>query len=120
MPEPTPVPTRRPLRLTPYDYGSVGAYFVTVCVEGRACLFGDVVDDAVRLTDAGRMVDAVWRENANYWPGYEADAFVVMPNHIHGVLLRFDEGSSVTLPNVLQRFKRLTTLGYIEKMQHHA
>ena len=97
-----------------YDYGSIGAYFVTVCAEGRACLFGEVVADAVRLTDAGRMVDAVWRENSSYWPAYETDAFVVMPNHVHGVLFRLDLGCALALPDVMHRFKSLTTRRYIE------
>ena len=50
---------RRSIRLKGYDYSRRGAYFVTVCAQNRACLFGSIVDDAVCLSDAGRMVQAV-------------------------------------------------------------
>jgi len=50
-------PKRRSLRLQSYDYGQAGAYFVTICAQGKARLFGDVVDGGVQLSDAGRMVE---------------------------------------------------------------
>ncbi|MCL5279874.1 MAG: transposase [Planctomycetes bacterium] len=78
---------RRSIRLVDYDYAQAGAYFVTVCAEDHTCLFGDVVGNEMRLNDAGRMVEAVWDELPGHYPGVETDAFVVMPNHIHAILL---------------------------------
>jgi REP element-mobilizing transposase RayT len=78
---------RRSIRLRDYDYAQAGAYFVTVCGEGHTCLLGDIIDDEMRLNDAGRMVQAVWDELSDHYPGVETDAFVVMPNHIHAIIV---------------------------------
>lgn len=78
---------RRSIRLRGYDYAQAGAYFVTLCTQDRACLFGDVVDGAMRLTDAGAIVDDVWRAIPDHFPGVRVDEYVIMPNHVHGVLV---------------------------------
>ena len=78
---------RRSLRLKGYDYARAGAYFVTVVVQGRPLLFGDVVDGEMRLNDAGKMAQRVWEEMPGRFPTIDTDAFVVMPNHIHGIIV---------------------------------
>jgi len=78
---------RRSLRLKGYDYGVAGAYFVTICTQDRACLFGDVAAGAMRLNDAGQMVATLWDGIAARFSGVEIDQFVVMPNHLHGILV---------------------------------
>ena len=78
---------RRSLRLRGYDYTQAGAYFVTIVIQDRACLFGDVVDGHMRLNDAGRMVAAEWDALCARFMNIGQDAFVVMPNHIHGVIV---------------------------------
>jgi REP element-mobilizing transposase RayT len=82
---------RRSIRLRGYDYTLAGAYFVTLVTQDRAALFGDVVDGIMRLNDAGRMVQAVWDEIPLFYPGVDVDAFVVMPNHIHGIIVLSDD-----------------------------
>jgi REP element-mobilizing transposase RayT len=77
---------RRSLRLKGYDYAQAGAYFVTVCTQDRACLFGDIVDGEMRVNEAGRMVQTVWDELPVHYAGVGIDAYVIMPNHIHGVI----------------------------------
>ena len=77
---------RRSIRLRGYNYTQAGSYFITICTQDRACLFGEVVSGDVRLNDAGRMIHAVWDELPNHYPGVITDAFVVMPNHIHGII----------------------------------
>lgn len=78
---------RRSLRLKGYDYSQAGAYFITVCVEDRACLFGDVVDGQMHLNDAGRTVMEEWNALPVRFPSVELDVFGVMPNHIHGIIV---------------------------------
>jgi REP element-mobilizing transposase RayT len=78
---------RRSIRLQNYDYSQPGAYFVTICVQDRACLFGDVVDGEMRLNDVGVMVQTVWDEIPANYPGVDIDAFVIMPNHFHGIVV---------------------------------
>ena len=78
---------RRSIRLHGYDYAQPGAYFVTICVQNRECLFGDVVDGVMRLNQAGQMVHMVWKELSAFYPGTEVDAYIIMPNHIHGIIV---------------------------------
>jgi REP element-mobilizing transposase RayT len=78
---------RRTIHLKGYDYAQPSAYFVTICTQDRACLFGEVVDGQVRLNDAGRMVQRWWDELNRKFPHIRTDAFVVMPNHIHGIVV---------------------------------
>jgi REP element-mobilizing transposase RayT len=78
---------RRSIRLQGYDYAQTGAYFVTICTRNRECLFGKVVDGEMVLNDAGRLVQAVWDGLAGRFPTVESDQFVVMPNHLHGILV---------------------------------
>jgi len=78
---------RRSIRLKGYDYSQAGVYFVTIVTQGRACVFGDIVDREIRLNAAGHMVKTVWKEMPAFYPGVGIDAFVVMPNHIHGIIM---------------------------------
>jgi REP element-mobilizing transposase RayT len=86
---------RRSIRLKGYDYRQPGAYFVTICAQGRACLFGEVVDGEMRLNDAGRMVERWWGELNRKFPHIRTDAFVVMPNHIHGIIVMEPVGADL-------------------------
>ena len=78
---------RRSIRLKGYDYSCVGTYFVTICTWQRECLFGEVVDTRVQLNDVGRKAQQCWEEIPVRFPSVTLDDFVVMPNHIHGILL---------------------------------
>lgn len=78
---------RGSIRLKGYDDAQTGAYFITVCTQDRAYLFGDVLDREMRLNDAGRMVVAEWKMLPQRFPNVVLDAFVVMPNHVHGVII---------------------------------
>ena len=108
---------RRPLRLRGYDYALPGMYFVTLCVQGRRCLFGDVVNGTMEANDAGRMVRSTWDELPSAYPDVMTDASQVMPNHVHGVLVlghRLHGDQSLSLGDVVRRFKMLTTTRYID------
>ena len=78
---------RRSIRLPNYDYTQPRAYFVTVCTKNRKHLFGKIVDGAVVLNYAGGIVGQVWGELPKRFPNIELDAFVVMPNHFHGIII---------------------------------
>jgi len=122
---------RRSIRLPGYNYAQAGAYFVTVCAQNRECLFGEIVDGKMRLKDAGRMVGSVWEELPRHYAGIDIDAFVVMPNHVHGIIILRDHhvvgatprgcptsgqaqgpAPTMSLPDVVHRFKSLTTARY--------
>ncbi len=133
MEQETGIYGRRSIRLRGYDYTQVGAYFVTIAVRGRMALFGEVVDGAVCLNDAGEMACAAWQAMPLRFPFVEMDAFVVMPDHVHGIVVIRDGGtrapmkdaptpgradSNVTLVapalgDVVGAYKSLTTAAYI-------
>jgi len=82
---------RRSIRLKGYDYTQAGAYFVTICTQGRECLFGQVVEGKMRVNPFGEIVVWAWNDLPNHNPHVELDAFVVMPNHVHGIVLIVDD-----------------------------
>ena len=89
---------RRTVRLHDYDYSQSGAYFVTVCTEGRKALFGAFVQDGepfVELNAAGLQVRRCWTEIPQHFPSVSLDEFLVMPDHLHGILLLGGEGASL-------------------------
>jgi len=120
---------RRSIRLQGYDYAQNGAYFVTICVQHRECLFGEIVDDELRLNDAGRMVKRWWVELGNKFPSVEMDEFVVMPNHFHGIIVivgadlrvRPDSADLCVrpIPEIIQWFKTMTTNEYIRGVKQY-
>ena len=119
---------RRSIRLREYDYSSVGAYFVTMCVYGRECLFGGCADGDMRVNDAGRMVVGWWEKLSERFPQVALDEFVIMPNHFHGIVCITDSvgaapcGRPPLIPapcgcpplgDVMGWFKTMTTNAYI-------
>ncbi len=82
-----PRPDRRSTRLRSYDYSQAGSYFVTICAQNRECLFGNVTDGEMHLNAAGAIVQTVWDDLPNHYPNVELDRFVVMPNHVHGIIV---------------------------------
>lgn len=77
---------RRSIRLPEYDYAKPGAYFITICTHNRTCLFGAVIDGRMRLNPFGRVVADEWRRTERLRDNVALDAFVVMPNHVHGII----------------------------------
>jgi len=78
---------RRSLRLKDFDYRQGGAYFITVCTAGRASLFGKIRRGEMECNDYGRIVMGCWAEIPQHFPGVESDVFMVMPNHVHGIIM---------------------------------
>ena len=77
----------RPRRLGAYDYAQDGAYSLTICTKRQAQLFGTVTDGRMELNAAGRVVDEVWHGLPLHYPHVELDVFVVMPDHVHGIVV---------------------------------
>ncbi|MCP4350496.1 MAG: transposase [Desulfobacterales bacterium] len=74
-------------RLQSWDYGWNGAYFITICTKGGEHYFGEIVDDRMQLSHIGIIADVLWYEVKNHAKNVELDRFVVMPNHMHGILI---------------------------------
>ncbi len=82
----TPNYHRRSIRLKGYDYTQPGAYFVTLCTHERVHLFGHVVDGVMRLDELGEIARQCWLAIPDHFPHAQLDEFVVMPNHVHGII----------------------------------
>ncbi len=65
---------------------SACAYFVTICTHDRECLFGTVADEKIVLNDTGKIVESEWLQTAEIRANVSTDAYIVMPNHFHGIL----------------------------------
>jgi len=88
---------RRSIRLSQFDYSSPNAYFVTICSFRKECLFSDIVDGRVRLNETGAIIEDVWNQLPHRYPHIEIDSFVVMPNHVHGIIwIRNDDEYRMT------------------------
>lgn len=77
---------RRSIRLPGYDYSGEGLYFITICTYNRSCLLGEIKKGEMILNDAGWMVEEYWLEITGHYPNAVLYEFVVMPNHIHGII----------------------------------
>ena len=74
-------------RLKGYDYATEGYYFVTICSNDRVCCFGEIVNYEMRLSEVGKIVEKYWNEIPKHFENVILDEFVIMPNHIHGIIV---------------------------------
>jgi REP element-mobilizing transposase RayT len=78
---------RKSIRVKGYDYSQAGAYYVTIVTYQRDCLFGQIKNGEMHLNDFGKIADECWRAISEHFPFVELGAFVIMPNHVHGIIL---------------------------------
>jgi putative transposase len=93
---------RKRLRLKEYDYSQPGAYFVTICTKDRVQRFGEIVDGEMRANDMATVVQSCWNDLPNHYLNVELDAFVIMPNHVHGIVVILDNPVGATYASPLQ------------------
>jgi len=112
---------RRSIRLKGYDYSQEGVYYLTICAKDRECLFGEVVDGEMRLSDFGEIVKRHWLEIRNHFHHIIQDTFVVMPNHVHGVLVIFYDdgrGTACRAPTTISNRTVPQTCSWINTYYH--
>ena len=107
---------RKQLRLKHYDYKQNGLYFITICIQNRECLLGEI-NDQITVYEAGEMLKEIWKNMPLYYNGVHTHEFIVMPNHIHGIMEL--SSSELSLTTIIQRFKTLTTTKYINGVRHN-
>lgn len=86
---------RKYLRLKGYDYSQPGGYFITICTHKKECLFGDVKEEKVVLSSTGQVASEFWLAIPRHFKNVELDEFVVMPNHVHGIIVLIDQCGGV-------------------------
>jgi putative transposase len=125
---------RRSIRLKGYDYAQAGAYYITIACQNHESLFGKIVDGTVLHNDAGKMVESWWLELPHKFSSIEADEFIIMPDHFHGIIVINEHvraaplspgalgvrpggtqtpDSHTALPQIIQWFKTMATNAYI-------
>ncbi len=102
-------PNRKSIRLKGYDYTSPGAYFITICTSNHKYLFGDIIDDKMILNDVGDIVYSEWFKTETLRPDISLDAFVIMLNHVHGIIIK--NGVALTNSGTKQRAPTMTRHG---------
>jgi len=132
--KPRDLHNRRSIRLPEYDYSQAGAYFITICTHNRTCLFGEIIDGGMQLDQAGKMISQWWLELANKFPHVQIDESIIMPNHVHGIILITEPPSipvgaarcgrpgrphrgAPTIGDIIRWFKTMTTNEYIRKVK---
>lgn len=75
-------------RLESWDYSSPGYYFVTICVQNRDCHFGNVENGSMVLSDIGEIANKYWQEIPLHIPSAQLDEYIIMPNHVHGIIIQ--------------------------------
>ena len=125
MPRNTYGHSRRSIRLKGYDYSQTGAYFITICTHKGLCVLGDIRNGVVQLNDFGRIVEREWLRTDGLRENVVMDEYVVMPNHIHGIIVISNDGRgtlqraptvehfgrpvSNSIPTIVRLFKSTTT-----------
>jgi putative transposase len=112
MHNPIVLPHRKQLRLRGHDYAFPGAYFVTICSAGKRPVFGSISGESIVLSPAGEIVRSEWIALTERFARLVLDEFVIMPNHLHGVLAFVGEGLAppVSLFDVIGAFKSISTI----------
>jgi REP element-mobilizing transposase RayT len=126
---------RKSIRLKGYDYSQEGFYFITISVNYKLCLFGEIENGNMILNSAGKMVDEWYYELENKFKNIKCQEKIIMPNHFHCIIqivgadlcvcpnVNVDVNKGVhigtPLPSVIQWFKTMTTNSYIKGVNHN-
>ncbi len=116
---------RRSIRSKEYDYSQTGAYFITICAYNKECIFGEIIDGKMVLNELGKIAWNEWNKTALIRKNMKIDEYIVMPNHLHGVIIitddcrgtlqraptfeRFSKPVSNSMPTIIRLFKSTTT-----------
>lgn len=95
---------RKRQRLIGYDYSLPGYYYVTICTKDREHFFGEIQNGMMCLNDTGQIAYQCWIDIQKHFPHIELDAFIIMPNHVHGIIIQNNDVGNknfCSLPNEL-------------------
>jgi len=117
---------RKSIRLKEYDYSQPGEYFITICTHNHECLFGEIIKEEMRLNEFGKIAEKLCKEIPEHFMTAQLDEYVVMPNHIHGIIIlcehvgtrhavslqkheRFGNPTHSSIPTIIRSFKSAVT-----------
>jgi REP element-mobilizing transposase RayT len=94
-----------------YDYSSPGKYFITICTKNRKSYFGEVENGKLISSELGKIAEIFWREIPDHFPNIKLDEFIIMPDHIHGIIIiEAPNLGASTIGIIINQFKRICTI----------
>ena len=127
--------TRKLNRLKDYDYSVTGYYFITICSKNRKIIFGEYIEnpvgtalaavhckDNIKLSKLGQIIDNQWNDIPNQYNDIELDQYVIMPNHIHGILIiskRTGASPVPTISKIIGSFKSKSSVEYLQYIKNN-
>lgn len=114
MPYNKAIHKRQSIRLKEFDYSQEGQYFITICTQGHLPLFGEIKLEEMVANQIGIIVINQWFQLPDRFKGIQLDAFVVMPNHIHGIITILESLSGQTIGKMIGAYKSLAANDYIK------
>lgn len=112
-------PQRKTIRLQHYDYSQNGLYFITICIQDRLCLLGNIIENRIQLSPQGKMIEQQYFALTEKFSTIKCLDYAIMPNHIHFVI-QIDNNDSekpFSLFDIIQHFKSMTTTEYIKQVK---
>lgn len=112
------------IRLPNYDYSQEGEYFITICTQDRQHLFGEIVNNEMQLSEFGKIAQLCWEQIPEHFNSATLDEFVIMPNHVHGIIIlndnnrieisnsrkeEFSKPVSGSIPTIIRSYKSAVT-----------
>jgi REP element-mobilizing transposase RayT len=109
------------IRLKNYDYSQSGSYFITICLKNRFDYFGQIINKMMILNKYGKIIEKYWMEIPRHFKNIILDEFIIMPNHLHGILIikptnhhrpqyeRFGKPTKGSIPTIVRSFKSIST-----------
>lgn len=114
MPYNKAIHNRQSIRLKGFDYSQEGLYFITICTHGHQPLFGEIIMVEMKINQIGNIVNHQWFQIPARFKGVQVDAFVVMPNHIHGIITIMEPSPGQTIGKIIGAFKSLAANEYLK------
>ncbi len=121
----TIIDQRKSVRLREYDYSQPGEYFVTICTYNHECMFGNIVEEEMKLSTEGAIAQRCWEEIPKHFSNVQLDEYIIMPNHVHGIIIltermvgtrhavslqeQFAKPVIGSIPTIVRSFKSATT-----------
>jgi len=89
---------RKKLRLGDYDYSNNGYYFITICTKDKSSFLGNIENEKMMLSNLGEIAEKHWKQIPDYYDQVMIDEYVIMPNHIHGIIIICDDSETGQCP----------------------
>ena len=99
---------RKYIRLKDYDYSNIGYYYITICINNRQNILGEINNSIVELNILGKIIEEEWLKLEGTYKNIKLDKYIIMPNHIHGIIV-IKEKKKISIMNIIGGYKSITS-----------